>query len=84
MIYYRNKPVKIIAVDQSLISVVSLDRPLSHPVWVKASDLTADEGLTEILDMAKEVEEWQIRHNTMVAQIPLPVKQTRKKRMKSS
>ena len=84
MIYYQNKTVKMIAVDQSLICVVSLDRPLSHAIWVKASELTADEGLTEILDMAKEVEEWQIQHHRVVEQIPLPIKQLQKKKMKSS
>jgi hypothetical protein len=74
MIYYQNKPVKLIAVDQSLISVVSVDRPLSHEIWVNASDLTADEGLTEILDRAKEVEEWQTEHGKILSQIPLSIK----------
>jgi hypothetical protein len=53
MIYYLNKPVKVIAVDQSLIGIVSLDRPLSHSFWVKASQLTADEGLVEIFRPGK-------------------------------
>jgi hypothetical protein len=73
MIYYQNKPVRVIAVDQSLIGIVSLDRPLSHSFWVKASELTADEGLVEILDRAKEAEDWQIEHNKMLSQIPLRI-----------
>ena len=74
----------MIAVDQSLINVVSIDRPLSAGIWVKASDLTADEGLTEILDRAKEVEEWQIQHHMVLEQIPLPIKQRQKNKIKSS
>src|SRR5947207_14385917 len=80
MIYYKNIPVKMIAVDRRFIGVVSLDRPLSASIWVKASQLTADKGLVEILDMAKEVEEWQTKHNTMITQKPLRIRRWRKKK----
>ena len=79
MIYYENKPVKILAVDQSLLSIVSLDRPDSVAIWVKSSQLTADEGLTEILNRAKETEDWQIEHHRTLTQIPLPIKRWEKR-----
>jgi hypothetical protein len=80
MIYHQNKPAKVIAVDQSLIGIVPLDRPLSVCVWVKPSELTADEGLVEILDKAREIEEWQIEHNTVLAQAPLVIKRRHERR----
>jgi len=80
MIYYQNEPVKLIAVDNELLSIVPIDRPRSRGVWVKASDLTADEGLVEIFDRAKEIEEWQVKHHAVITQTPLPIKRTRKKK----
>ena len=80
MIYYQNKPVKVIAVDRTLIGIVWLDRPTSAEIWVQPSDLTADEGIVEILDRAKEVEEWQIQHHQVITQQPLQIEHTRKKK----
>ncbi|HZS43635.1 MAG TPA: hypothetical protein VFC63_00920 [Blastocatellia bacterium] len=80
MIYYQNNPVKVIAVDGELLSIVPLNRPLSPGVWVKSSDLTADEGLVEIFDRAKEIEEWQNKHHAMITQTPLPIKRIKKYR----
>jgi hypothetical protein len=80
MIYYQNEPVKLIAVDNELISIVPIGRPRARGVWVRASDLTADDGLVEIFDRAKEIEEWQNKHHAVITQNPLPIKRARIKK----